>query len=375
MDGADRRGVPIRTILATVAIVVVVYLAGKLIYKLREVLLLMLVAGFIALLLNPLLSVLQRTVVKRRGSAVAIVTAVFLLVFIGLAIAFGYPLVNGLTHLAHNLPRYVHQAEQGKGTIGHLFRKYHVENWVKKNLAPKLTTFAKSLSKPALSLGKGALSLIVALVTIFVLVVLLLLEGDKMRRGSLRMLSAEHAAMVSRISAEVSRSVSGFMLGNLLTSIIAGFVVFVTLSVLGVPFALLWALWVALVDFLPMIGGALAGIPTVLFAFAHSLTAGIVTLVIFLAYTQVENHVLNPIIMSRTVHLNPLLVLIAILFGASLGDLVSGFFGGFVGTLLAIPIAGAIQVVVREVWRETRPAPETLSEGPVEADLEGRTPR
>ncbi|MHB8595073.1 MAG: AI-2E family transporter, partial [Acidimicrobiales bacterium] len=91
----------------------------------------------------------------------------------------------------------------------------------------------------------------------------------------------------------------------------------------------------------------------VLFAIGHSLTAGIVTLVVFIIYTQVENHILNPIVMSRTVRINPLLVLLAILVGANVGDLVGGFFGGFVGTLLAIPIAGSIQVVVREVWQAT----------------------
>ena len=101
-------------------------------------------------------------------------------------------------------------------------------------------------------------------------------------------------------------------------------VVYVTLLVTGVPFPFLWALWVALVDFLPMIGGALAGIPTVLFAAAHSLTAGIVTLVVFLVYTQVENHILNPVVMSRTVRVNPLLVLLSILVGASIGSWIGG---------------------------------------------------
>jgi predicted PurR-regulated permease PerM len=129
--------------------------------------------------------------------------------------------------------------------------------------------------------------------------------------------------------------------------------VFVTLLVLGVPFPLLWALWVALVDFLPMIGGALAGIPTVLFALAHSFTAGVVTLVVFLVYTQVENHILNPVVMSKTVSVNPLLVLVSILVGASIGDWVGGTFGAFVAALISIPAAGAIQVVVRELWLAT----------------------
>jgi hypothetical protein len=145
------------------------------------------------------------------------------------------------------------------------------------------------------------------------------------------------------------------MLGNFATSIIAGLVVLVTLLILGVPFPFLWALWVALVDFMPMIGGALAGIPTVLFAAAHSLTAGIVTLVVFLIYTQIENHVLNPIVMSRTVRVNPLLVLLSILVGGEIGSWVGGIFGAFVGALLAIPAAGAIQVVVRELWQVTDP--------------------
>jgi predicted PurR-regulated permease PerM len=107
------------------------------------------------------------------------------------------------------------------------------------------------------------------------------------------------------------------------------------------------------VDFLPMIGGALAGIPTVLFAFTHSLTAGIVTAVVFLVYTQIENHILNPVIMSKTVRISPLLVLLAVLVGASLGSLVDGLFGGFVAALLSIPAAGALQVLVRELWRVT----------------------
>src|SRR6202034_4153910 len=132
------------------------------------------------------------------------------------------------------------------------------------------------------------------------------------RRGLLGVMRPSRAARVSEVAEEVNRSVTGYMLGNFLTSLIAGIVVLVTLLALGVPFPFLWALWVALVDFLPLVGGALAGIPVVLFALGHSLTAGIVTLIVFLVYTQLENHVLNPVIMSRTVRVNPLLVLVSI---------------------------------------------------------------
>jgi len=351
---AESRGIPLRAILTAAAVVVLVYVLAKVLYHLRDVILLLVVASFLAILLNPLVVFLQRWKIKRRGLAVTVVIIWSLLVFFGLALAFGYPLANGITHLADNLPHYVSDVEKGRGWLGHLVRRYHIQQWVAHNV-PKLVNIGQGLTKPALTLGKGALTLIVALFTIFILVLLLLLEGPKMRAGLLGMISPERAVRWSRIAGEVNRSVTGYMLGNLLTSVIAGVVVFVTLLILGVPFAFLWALWVALVDFLPMIGGALAGIPTVLFALAHSLTAGIVTLVVFIAYQQIENHVLNPVVMSRTVSVNPLLVLLSILIGASLGSWLGGTFGAFVAALIAIPTAGAIQVVTREIWQATEP--------------------
>ncbi len=355
-ESAAARQVPLAAIMTTIGLAVAVYLAGRLVYKLREVIVLLLVAGFIALLLNPLVVLLGRWGVRRRGAGVAIVVVMALLVFAGLATAFGYPLVNAIGNLSRKLPSYVDQARHGKGWIGHLVVKYHVQHWVQQN-APKLSNLARNLSKPALTLGKGAVSATIALFAVFMLVVLLLLEGPKLRHGILSLFSPAHRTRIIRVAREVNRSVTGYMFGNFITSMIAGVVVFVTLLVLGVPYALLWALWVGLVDFLPMIGGALAGVPTVLFALTHSLAAGIVTAVVFVVYTQVENHVLNPVVMSRTVRINPLLVLIAILVGANVGSLVGGAFGGFVAILLAVPLAAAIQVVVRELWRSSEPDP------------------
>ena len=351
---ADVRHVPLRTIVVTVAVVAATYLAGKLIYRLRDIVLLFAVAGFLALLLNPIVIILETKLHARRGLAVTIVSLLAAGAFLVLAYSFGHPLVNGTTHLADRLPSYVASAESGKGWIGHIARRYHIVTWVQRN-TPKLVAYAQSLSKPALTIGKGAVALVIELFTIFILVLLLLLEAPKMRRWTLSQMPPQHAATVTRVAREVNQSVIGYMLGNFLTSLIAGLVVFVTLMILGVPFPFLWGVWVALVDFLPMIGGALAGIPTVLFAFGHSFTAGVVTLVVFLVYTQVENHVLNPVVMSRTVKISPLLVLVAVLVGASLGSLVGGIFGGFVAALLAIPVAGALQVVVREVWQATAP--------------------
>jgi len=356
---AEVRKIPLRAILATVGVVVVTFLAGKIVDRLRGVILLLVVAGFIAVLLNPLVVALQRWL-RRRGIAVAVVTLLAVCAFAGLAAAFGYPLVNGIVHLSDALPGYVSNVQEGHGWLGHLVTKYHLQNWVVTN-APKLASYGRDLASPALSVGKGALSLVFSLFTIFVLVVLLLLEGPKIRDGLLGLMAPERAERYTQVAREVNQSVVGYMLGNFATSVIAGVVVLATLLLLGVPFAFLWALWVALVDFLPMIGGALAGIPVVLFALTQGISAGIVTLVVFLVYTQVENHILNPVIMSRTVRINPLLVLVAILVGASIGSWVGGFFGGFVAALLAIPAAGTLQVIGKAVWQATAPGGDDLS--------------
>jgi predicted PurR-regulated permease PerM len=369
LRAAERRHVPLLTILVTVGVVTATYLAGKLIYRIKDILLLIVVAGFIALLLNPIVVLVQRKLVPRRGAAVAIVTIWATLVFIGLAVAFGYPLVNGITHLADALPGYIANAQHGRGWIGHLVTRYHIQDWVQRN-TPKLVSYAQSLSKPALSIGAGAFSLVIELLTIFFLVLLLLIEAPKMRVWILGQMRPQRAAKATSVAAEVNQAVAGYMLGNFLTSLIAGIVVFVTLMVLGVPYPLLWGLWVALVDFLPMIGGALAGIPTALFAFTHSLVAGIVTAIVFLTYQQIENHILNPVIMSKTVKISPLLVLVAVLVGASLGSLVGGLFGGFVAALLAIPVAGALQVLLKEVWNATASPREPPEPPPGQAELE-----
>ena len=364
---ADAQQVPVRAILFTVAVVAGVFILGQVMYRLRTILLIGILSGFIALLLNPLVVMLQNWKVRRRGVAVALVTLVAILIFSGLAAAFGYPLVNGVTHFANALPHYINTAQHGRGWIGRLIRRYHVQAWVERN-SSKLTQLATNLGKPALELGKGAASGLLTLIGVFAFVTLLLLEAPKMRHSLVVMLEPERAARYKRIGGAISHSVTGYMLGDILTSLIAGVIVFITLMALGVPYALLFALWVAMVDFLPTIGGALAGIPTVLFAFAHSLTAGIVTAIDFLIYTQVENHVLNPIVMSKTVRINPLLVFVSVMIGAVIGSWLGGLFGGFVAVLLAVPTAASIQVVVEEYWESSGAAARESAEAHAKTD-------
>jgi len=123
------RGIPLPTILTTCGVVVAIYLAGKLAYRMRDILLMILVAGFVALILNPMVVYVQRRV-RRRGWAVTVVIGWATLVFIELAVLFGHPLLNGVTHLSARLPSYVQDAAAGHGWIGHLVRRFHLQQWV-----------------------------------------------------------------------------------------------------------------------------------------------------------------------------------------------------------------------------------------------------
>ena len=140
---------------------------------------------------------------------------------------------------------------------------------------------------------------------------------------------------------EINQSVSGYVVGNLLTSLIAGAArLRRLLPPWDCPSRCSGRCGWPIVDFLPMIGGALAGIPTVLFALAHSLTAGLVTAAVFVGYQQLENHVLNPLIMGKTVKVSPLLVLMSVLLGTSLGDWAGGVLGGVRGRADLDPLRG-----------------------------------
>ena len=121
---------------------------------------------------------------------------------------------------------------------------------------------------------------------------------------------------------------------------------YVVLLIAGVPFAGLIALFVGIADLIPLVGATIGGIVAVLAGFLHSVPAGIAVLVFFLLYQQLENHLLQPLVFARTVKVNPLTVIIAILVGVELV--------GVLGALLAIPVASIIQVIARDVWDHRR---------------------
>jgi predicted PurR-regulated permease PerM len=366
------KGVPLRTILTIDAVVIVTWVLYRLIGRLREVILWILIAAFISLVLNPAVVALQRWRLKRVG-AVAVVFVAAVLAFTGLLVLFGYPLINSLTHFAEQLPHMIRELKKGHGTLAHLLDRVHLLSWVQKN-APKIQTAAQNLGKPALSvgtnLGKAVFSTILALTTIGFLSLFMLIEAPAIRRGFLGSLAAKRRERVEQVATTVSKSVTNYVLGNIALSLIFGLVIFVTLVILGVPFALLLGLWVGLVAMIPLVGGLIAGVPTVAIALLHSPVSALVALIVFVTFQLIENHFLYPIVMSKTVRMNPLWVLLSVLVGANLGGVFGSALGALAGALVAIPVGGAIQVVFREVWHHTQAsppedpaAPEGLDEG------------
>jgi predicted PurR-regulated permease PerM len=339
-----------RIALIATGVVVAMGISLALLWRLRVVVLLILVSLFLATLLHPVVSFVERRKV-RRGLATTIVFFASAALAAIVAYLLVHPVYTSATNFAKQLPSIVRQAQHGKGQIGRLVKRLDLVSYVKKNV-PRLETLITGLGRPALAIGKTVISGVVALVTVGVLTFFILLEMPRMARGVLAWMRPERSVRARRILDDVSQAVAGYMLGNLATSAIAGVVIFATLKLTGVPYAGVLAIWVGVVDFLPLVGGLLAGVPTVAVAVLHSLPAGVVTLAAFLVYQQVENHILNPVVMSRTVRLNALWVLLAILVGVELGGLIGSTFGGLVGALLAVPAASAIQVVVRDLWAE-----------------------
>ena len=164
--------------------------------------------------------------------------------------------------------------------------------------------------------------------------------------GTLALFPDDRARRIRAVGTDCAKTVTGYISGNLLISVICGAATYVVLAVIGIPFSGLIALFVAISDLIPLVGATLGAVVAGLAAFIYSVPAGIIVVVFFVVYQQLENHLLQPLIFSRTVQLNPLTVLIAILVAVELA--------GLVGALLAIPIAAMIQIILRDLWEHHR---------------------
>jgi predicted PurR-regulated permease PerM len=264
---------------------------------------------------------------------------------VGLGALFVPTVVDEANSFARELPNYVEDLSEGRGPLGRLEREYNIVDRVNDYVSEGGASRLLGLSGTAVALTRSILTAIVALVTIAFLTFFMLLEGPGWVRRFYALVPDASRPRVERITNDIYRTIGGYVTGNLFISLIAGVASTIVLLVMGVPYAVALGLLVAILDLVPLAGATLAAIIVSTVAFLDSLPAGIVVLAFFIVYQQVENHVIQPVVYSRTVQLSPLAVLIAVLIGAKLA--------GILGALAAIPVAGTIQVLLL-AWLEIR---------------------
>jgi predicted PurR-regulated permease PerM len=327
------------TILALLGITIGVFLVLELVWIARQVLTWVLIAVFLALAMNPAVNWFQSHGVRRRGLATGITTVVVLAGFTLLGLLFIPTLVDEVNGFARALPDYIDDITHRRGRLGFLESKYHVTERVRDAVEEGGASRILGLTGTALAITKGIITAIVAIVTIMFMTVFMLLEGPAWVERFYALLPERSRDRWRDVGDQIYRTVGGYVTGNLLISVIAGITSTLMLLALRVPYAVALGLLVAILDLIPLAGATIAAIIVCSIGFLHSLTAGIILIVFFIVYQQIENHLLQPLVYSRTVRLSPLAILIAVLVGAEIA--------GVLGALAAIPIAGTIQVLLR----------------------------
>ncbi|MFL5779958.1 MAG: AI-2E family transporter [Thermoleophilaceae bacterium] len=339
-----------RTVLVAAAVVAGLYV----LYKVRSVVALVFIAVFIAVALGRPVDFIERLGLKRWLAILAAYLVVLsAVVVLGLLVV--PPIVSETNKFVKNVPGYVDDLKRSK-TVRDYDKKYHVTEKLREG-ALKLPTKLGSAVGALQTVTVGVFSALVQLITVLVMAFFMLLDGKKGLNWAFEQLSPARGPRYRRVADDVYRSVGGYVIGNLLISIIAGLTTWLVLSILGVPFAVPLAVLMAFLDLIPLVGATIAGILIGIVAAIHSFPGDLIWWTIYLiVYQQIENNVVQPAVYRKTVQLHPLVVIIAVLIGASLM--------GVLGALVAIPVAGGLQILARDWWalrRERGPVPDTVA--------------
>ena len=334
-----------RTVLQVAGVLLGIALALWIVWVSIRVLTWVFVALFLALALEPGVRFLQQHGMQRRGAAVAVI---YLSAFGFLALLAALlvpPLVDEVDGLAEAAPGYVEDITAGRGPLGFLQTDYHVVDRVRSATESGGASLLGGGAGTVVDIGRGVVTGVFGFITIVFLTLFMILEGPTWVERGLALMPEESRPRWRDVGHRIAQTVSGYVTGNLLLSVIAGVTTTIALLIMGVPFALALGLVVAVLDLIPLAGATLAGLLLTTVGLLTSLTAGIVLLVFFILYQQLENHVLQPLVYGRTVQLSPLVVLISILIGSEVA--------GILGALGAIPVAGTLQILLQD-WLEHR---------------------
>lgn len=328
------------TIIRIVLIVAATSLLLYSLYLIRQILVLVVVALFLAVGLDPVVRALGRLRLKRPQA----VLVVFLLGFLfigGFLASLTPPLVRQTQRLAREVPRFAEQLSDRSGRFRDLDERYDISKRLRSAIDNLPSIVAGSAGR-ALGVAASIGRTIFSIVTVLILTAYFLVDLPKLIDGAAKLLPKGRRTVMRQRAEIVFDRISGYLIGNLVVSVVAGVTSFIVLSILGVPYALPLALWVAFADLIPMVGATLGAIPAVIVAFFDSMFVGLGTVAYFAIYQQIENYVVAPRVMRRAVDISAAAVILAALIGGTLM--------GFIGTLLAIPIAASIKVLVQEIW-------------------------
>lgn len=297
------------------------------------------VAIILALALDPIVVLIERHARVRRSVAVAMVLAGFVAVLVAVALLLIPPAIRQGRDLGRELPRVVNDLENIP-VIGDDLREADipakVENWITE-LPDRLRGDTTPIEEAGRSIADGVLAATVTLL----LAVTALLDGDRLLSGLRRVIPRDRRAQADRIGGVAYRVVGKYVAGSLSVAAVAGVFILTVGLILGVPLTPLAAVWVAMWDLVPQIGGAMGGIPFVMLAFTKGAGTGVICAVIFILYLQIENHILQPLLVGKSVKLSPPATMTAALVGVSAA--------GVVGALVAVPLVGAAKAVYQEV--------------------------
>jgi predicted PurR-regulated permease PerM len=326
-----------KVVLVAAAVAGGLYLA----YLIRDVIGLFLIAVFFAVAIAPAVNWLDHRSVPRWAAILIVYLGIAASIF-GIGLLIVPPLVNGVEDLSGDLPGYVEDLRHNE-----TFRDYDDRYEITEKLTQQAEELPTKLGEAAGTLRDvtvGVFTRFVQLFSILVITFFLVKDGHRMLEFSYRQLPPERARRVRRIADDTSDAVAGYVFGNLVISVLAGLVTYVTLRILGVPFATALAILFGFFDLIPLVGATLGGILVgIVVAFTYFPVGLIVWVAVLILYQQIENNLIQPYVYGRAVQLHPLVVIVAILIGAALL--------GVLGALIAIPAAAAVQAVVRDYWR------------------------
>ncbi|MBA3434723.1 MAG: AI-2E family transporter [Actinobacteria bacterium] len=350
-------------VLSVLGITVLLGLVLLLGYLAWQVLSWILIAIVLASALNPAVAAFERRGLGRASSA-AIVFGMTLFAMGTVGFLIGPPLVSQVGEFVEAVPDFVDDLTKGRGPLGFLQDEYQIVDRIREAIEKQGPGGVLGFGEPLLDVLRSVVTVVVATLTIVFLTFFMLLEGPKTIERLLDLLAPTTRLRWERVGYDIYKTISGYVTGNLLISLIAGVTSTVVLFVAGSDFAIALGLLVAILDLIPLAGATIAAIVVSTVVFIETdWVRGLIVAGFFLGYQQLENHLIQPLVYGRTVQLSPLVVLCAVLIGASLA--------GIFGALFAIPIAGSLLAIGRELLLVKRDAAIEAPPG-VDLVLEGR---